>query len=350
MALATADSNADPTAGPVAAGAPALSVIVPVRDGGPAFARCLAALGRSTLSGYELVVVDDASGDDSAAVAAAHGARVVRLGERRGPAAARNAGARAARGELLFFLDADCEPAPDALERAAAELEREPALDAVFGSYDDRPAEPGLVSQFKNLFHHWTHQRGAGPASTFWAGCGAIRRRRFLELGGFDERRYGVPSIEDIELGYRLREAGGSIRLLPELQARHLKRWTLGNLVRTDLLRRGIPWTELLLERRGRSALNVEPRARLAVAAGTLAVAALPAIPFWGWAGAVSAAATAAMVGSSWSFYALVRRRCGALYALGAVPLHALYCVCCAGAFVVGAARAFGARRERPSA
>jgi GT2 family glycosyltransferase len=338
MAPATAEIVAPlPSSG---AAPPYLSVVVPVHDGAAELRRCLAALARSSWRDFELVVVDDASTDGSVEVALEHGARVVRQPERRGPAAARNRGARQARGEVLFFLDADCEPAPDALERAARELEREPGLDALFGSYDDRPEASGLVSQFKNLFHHWMHQRSAGPAATFWAGCGAVRRRRFLELGGFDERRYPRPSVEDIELGYRLGEAGGVIRLVPEVQARHLKRWTLASLVATDVRRRALPWAELLLERSGRAgALNVGRRERFAVAAGALACAALPAALVTPWALAVGAAALVALVVSSRSFYALVRRRCGRLYALGALPLHALYGACCSGAFAIAAAR-----------
>jgi len=81
-----------------------------------------------------------------------------------------------------------------------------------------------------------------------WAGCGAVRRAAFVEVGGFQEG-YLRPSIEDIELGYRLSESGGRIRLAAEVQVRHLKRWTLASIVRTDVWRRGVPWTELLLER-----------------------------------------------------------------------------------------------------
>jgi len=338
--LAHPDAERAPRSGAAPQPRPFFSVVVPVHDGGEAFARCLEALARSSVGDFELVVVDDGSTDGSGATAQAHGAQLVRSPERRGPAAARNLGAREARGEVLFFLDADCEIAPDALERAAAILAEDAGLDALFGSYDDRPRAPGLVSQFKNLFHHWMHQRGDEQAGTFWAGCGAIRRARFLELGGFDDRRYPRPSIEDIELGYRLREAGGRIRLVRELQARHLKRWTLADLVRTDFVRRGIPWTELLLERPGRGGeLNVRGRERLTVALGVVAVAGLAvglAVPP---ALAVAAAAAAALVATNWSFYALVRRRCGLHYALGALPLHALYCCCCAGAFAAGAAR-----------
>ena len=83
----------------------------------------------------------------------------------------------------------------------------DPGLVAVFGSYDDDPPADGAVSTFRNLLHHHVHQAAAGPASTFWAGLGALRRDAFLASGGFDERRYPASSVEDIELGMRLSAA-----------------------------------------------------------------------------------------------------------------------------------------------
>ena len=123
-----------------------------------------------------------------------------------------------------------------------------PRLVAVFGSYDDQPADPAPVSRFRNLLHHHVHSSSPGPAETFWAGLGAIRRDAFLAAGGFDAARYPEPAIEDIELGTRLVADGASIVLDPQIRGTHLKRWSLTSMVRTDLVRRGIPWVQLQLE------------------------------------------------------------------------------------------------------
>ena len=205
-----------------------------------------------------------------------------------------------------------------------------------------------MVSRFKNLFHHWTHQRAPERARTFWGACGAIRRERFLALGGFDARRYPEPSVEDIELGYRLVESGGEIRLDRAVQVKHLKRWTLGGLVRTDVFRRGVPWTELLLERQGRGGeLNVGRRERIVVAVGVLGTAALPAALWWPPLLVVPLVAALVLVGSYRGFYALVRRRAGDATAIAALPLHALYCCCCCAALAIGIARhAISPRRK----
>ena len=138
-----------------------------------------------------------------AATAAAIGATVLVLDERGGPARARNRGARAAGRAILLFVDADVEVPVDLAARVAGFFTAHPEVAAMFGSYDAEPAAPGLVSQFRNLLHHFVHQTARETASTFWAGCGAVRREAFERVGGFDES-WTEPSIEDIELGSRL--------------------------------------------------------------------------------------------------------------------------------------------------
>src|SRR5262245_31235923 len=177
-------------------GRPTLSVIVPVYNDRAGLSRCLPALTAAARAGDEVIVVDDASTDDSAAVAAGLPVRVLRMPANAGPAAARNTGAAAARGDILLFVDSDVVVAPGALDQVARLFSGRPDVAAVFGSYDASPADPGVVSRYKNLLHHWVHQEGAAEASTFWAGCGAVRRDAFEAVGRFDHARFRRPSIE----------------------------------------------------------------------------------------------------------------------------------------------------------
>src|SRR5262249_5940476 len=147
------------------------------------------------------------------------GMRVLVTGARRGPAAARNLGARVARGDVLFFLDADVVVPPSALAQAVQVFRDHPEVGALIRSYDDAPGAPNFLSQYKNLFHHYVHQHAREEGYTFWGAAGAIRRDLFLELGGFDEK-YRYPSIEDIELGYRLKAAGHRTRVCKTLQVK----------------------------------------------------------------------------------------------------------------------------------
>jgi GT2 family glycosyltransferase len=299
-----------------------VSLVVPVHRGGDAFRLCLDSIRRLSPSPIEVIVVED--GPEPERPAYEHGWRVETLPARRGPAAARNHGAMQARGDVVFFIDADVVVPCDAVARVAATL-ADPAIDAVIGSYDRQPAAPNFVSQFKNLAHRYVHQQASEEAMTFWGACGAMRRVRLLALGGFDQE-YGQPSIEDIELGSRLIEAGGRIRLRKDLEVTHLKRWTLTSLVRTDIRQRALPWSALLL-RQGRlpNDLNVSLRARFAVSLTFLlafSLAAMWVLDGAGWAAIAIAITLAALDWRLWSYFASER---GWHFAVRAVALQWLY-------------------------
>ena len=248
---------------------PWLSVIVPAHQGAVQLPQVLDALCASDLprERWELIVVDDGSTDSTADIAAARADRVISLpGPPRGPAHARNRGVEAARGEWVAFIDADVVVHRGTLSGFAARIQADPTADAIFGAYDAAPPAPGFLSQYRNLLHHYVHLSSAGDAETFWTGCGAMRRSTVLSAGSFDERRYPRPQIEDIELGYRVRDRGARIVLDPAIQGAHLKRWTFWGGVRTDLFDRGIPWVRLLLERgklARRANLNLKAGERL---------------------------------------------------------------------------------------
>jgi GT2 family glycosyltransferase len=277
-----------------------LTVVIPATDAPATLGRCLAALERSSEP---------------------HAVEVVRTAGGGGPAAARNAGVARTSGDIVVFVDADVEVHPDALRRLREALERG-GVDAVFGAYDERPAAAATVSRFRNLLHHHVHTTAAGPATTFWAGLGAVRREAFDAVGGFDALRFPRPSIEDIELGMRLHAAGRRIALDPGVRGTHLKRWTLRSMLRTDLAARGAPWVALRLERRGdgAAALNLSWRHRLAAAAAVTAVAGAAT-----GRGRVAALALAAMIAPNARFYALLARSGGPRLALAGVPLHLVH-------------------------
>lgn len=239
-----------------------------------------------------------------------------------------------AAGDILVFIDSDVEIQPDALSRIRHAFRDDPGLTAVFGSYDDSPPDKSVGSQFRNLLHHHVHQEGAGPATTFWAGLGAIRRDAFLEAGGFDANRYSGATMKDIELGMRISAAGGRIVLDPWLRGTHLKRWPIAGMVGTDFWRRGTPWVRLLL-RRGElsSALNLGWRHRLS--------ALLSLYLAWTvarWRPARATAALTGFLGLNHRFHVLLIRRARKRTAVLGVPLHLLHHLTAVGTVASGCA------------
>jgi GT2 family glycosyltransferase len=292
-----------------------MAAIVPATDRPPTLGRCLEAIRVAREPPEEVITVREPANV--------------------GPAAARNAGVARTEAEVVVFVDSDVLVHGDAFVRVRRAFSVDPELTAVFGSYDDAPEASGVVSGFRNLLHHYVHQSSAGAADTFWAGLGAVRREALLAAGGFDERRYPASSIEDVELGMRLSGAGARIQLDPALQGTHLKSWTLSETIRTDLVRRGMPWVLLLARRRQvPNHLNLGWRHRLSALVSIAGFGALVARR-----PRLAALAAAALVGLNRRFYELLLRRRGPLQAVAGVGLHALH-------HAVGAAAVPGALAE----
>jgi GT2 family glycosyltransferase len=291
-----------------------LTVIVPASDTPAGLGRCVAAIRAADDPPDEVIVIEET--------------------ERPGPAAARNEGALHAGGDILVFVDADVLPHRDAFTRIRAAFDADPALTAMFGSYDASPEAGDAVSGFRNLLHHFVHQSSPGRAATFWAGLGAIRREAFANAGGFDDLRYRESSIEDIELGMRLSAAGERLELDPRLQGTHLKRWTLATMVRTDFSRRGVPWVALLARQGSVSTgLNLGWRHRLSAAASLAAVGAVAARRPRG-----ATVALGALVALNVPFYKLLLRQRGPAQTATGVVLHVVHHLTAAAAVPAGLA------------
>ncbi|NBD15702.1 MAG: glycosyltransferase [Cyanobacteria bacterium] len=302
-----------------------ISVVIPVYNGGESFRHCLASINESVLPPDEVIVVCDGDTDGSWQVAEAFGVKVLQLPTSGGPARARNLGAKAAQSDLLFFIDADVALHPQALRLIEQQFQKEPDLAALIGSYDDAPGAHNFLSQYKNLFHHYTHQISAEVASTFWGACGAIRRDAFESVGGFDER-YRQPCIEDIELGYRLKRQGYSIRLCKNIQVKHLKRWEPISLLKAEIFYRALPWTELMLrDRCFGTDLNLSYANRFSVVLvfallGSLVISGLTPGFYY-----VSIALVLALIAINQEVYRFFYSKRGLVFTLQVIPWHWLY-------------------------
>jgi len=232
----------------------------------------------SDYKNFEVVVVDDNSTDDSLNIVNLFPCKIIKTNENAGPAAARNKGAKASRGNILFFLDSDIIIEKTTLGQIVRTFESKPDIDALFCSYQKDTVPSNFYSQYKNLVHHYTHQNSQEDAATFCGGFGGIKRDIFFDFGGFNEN---YRSLEDMEFGYRLYQGGCKIFLNKGIRVTHCKKYTFFSLIKSDVMNRAVPWTKLMLDRRiFRSDLNVKTNNVLSVPVAFLILFNLPLVYF----------------------------------------------------------------------
>jgi GT2 family glycosyltransferase len=194
---------------------PFVSVVIPVRDDAEGLRRCLKSVeGAHHATRVEIVVVDNGSRDDSAAVAREAGAVVIAApGER--VSAARNLGAAAASGDLLAFVDADHVIAADWLQQVITRLQADPRA-AAFGAPYLSPPGAGLVQRAYDLLR--SHASVAGEVE--WLGTGnlVVKRDLFSRIGGFDST---LETCEDVDFCRRVRASGHRLVSDPALRSVH---------------------------------------------------------------------------------------------------------------------------------
>jgi hypothetical protein len=190
-----------------------LTFVIPVRDDAERLARCLRSIAANHVPGVDVIVVDNGSTDESVRVAMTAGASVID-GADLTISGLRNAGARAARGRLLAFVDADHEIAPAWVHAARSVFADEGAVAA--GAPCTNPGRTWVQRVYDGL-----RRKPFTRSETEWLGAGnlAVRRMDFLAAGGFDE---GLETCEDVDLCRRFRAAGRAIIADPALESVHL--------------------------------------------------------------------------------------------------------------------------------
>jgi GT2 family glycosyltransferase len=263
-----------------------VTLVIPARNAARVLRACLGAaaplLGKHGLE--EIIVVDDGSTDETAAVAAEYPVRVLR-GPAGGPGAARNVGWRAAASPLVWFIDSDCVAEPDALPLLLAHLD-DPAVAGAGGSYGNMRPDSLLAC----LIHEEIVQRHRSMCAEvdYLATFNVVYRREALEaVGGFDEGQFngpGAPGAEDIELAFRLHDNGYRLRFEPRSRVGHFHLTHLGRYLRSQRLH-GYFRVWLYLHHRARAAGDSysglldhlqPPLAMLTLASLPLALAWLP--------------------------------------------------------------------------
>jgi len=297
-----------------------ISVVIAAFNCEKTLEACLRSAFSSDYPFYEVILVNDGSTDQTARIAAKFPCKLINLARNMGPGAARNRGVEVANGELLFFLDTDIIIEKDTLTKVVQTFVDRPEISALFCSYQKNTPAGNFCSAYKNLVHHFTHQTSREDAATFCGGFGAIYRECFLCVGGFDE---SLPRVSDIEFGYRLYQRGYKIFLNKQIQATHLKVYSLAKLVRSDLFDRAVPWTRIMLKKRiYRNDLNTRYENIASGVVSFFMLVTLPLIPFKPPLAIILFLLFALLLILNWKFYRFVYGEKGLWFLLRAVGVN----------------------------
>ncbi|MBN1826909.1 MAG: glycosyltransferase family 2 protein [Candidatus Eisenbacteria bacterium] len=252
-----------------------LSIIIPTYNSSRTLVKLLRSIRGSGFDDCEILVVDDLSTDDTVEAIRPFGVRYFRMPRNGGPSAARNLGAREARGDVLLFLDADVVVWSDTLERTARFFREHPERSVMIGVYDPEPANRGAWPLYKALqcYSYYRSFPEVRRVTLLWAAVAAFRRDLYLESGGFDDR-YDLPCMEDLELGRRISKRT-PIYLNRAVRVRHHFPVTLRKNVK-DHFTRGSLWVEIWFTHRIFDDYLSTPRRAVGRLAATAAVVALP--------------------------------------------------------------------------
>jgi glycosyltransferase involved in cell wall biosynthesis len=323
---------------------PLTTVIVPNYNHESSLPACLAAIENQTYSPIEVVVVDDASTDDSVRVAEAAGVTVLRNERNEGPSVTRNRGAEWASGHYLFFVDSDGALTPDAVANAVALFEADPGLGAVCGIEDAEPlSTDGRVENYRALQHYYWCIASEGDVSFLYSAVCAIRASVFAEVGPFNP---ALRWTEEVDYGARIARRYRMVSTSSVAARMDFDR-SLTVLLRKFFhrVRCRIP----LYARRRRFAQGYEtaPRAYSSLAAA-LAVVALPAALVLGpvWL-VVPALLLACSLACDARMYRFVLSRRGPLFTLYFVTVHFLVNITIVSGAAAGALQWLASRRFR---
>lgn len=220
---------------------PAVSIIIPTHNRQSMLLEAMDSVSAQTVRDWELIVVDDGSTEPVGEAAAGHPARprVLRHDRRLGPAAARNAGIRAARGEFVAFLDSDDLWLPTKLERFLGALEGDRETGIYYGPMRPISADRAPVPGRTKPCHRGRITEPLFQSSFVHVPTVVCRRQLLERAGGFDER---LPVCEDYDLWLRLSvdEPFGLIEEPLALRRLHANRLSKAHMSRNLAVKAGV--------------------------------------------------------------------------------------------------------------
>lgn len=220
-----------------------ISVIVPAYNSGKTIENTLISLKKQTQTPDEVLIIDDASTDRTAEIAGKYFG-VVRLPENMGPAKARNIGIKKTKGEVIAFIDADCEATSEWVEAIKKRFAQNPDEAVIMGNVKI-PSSTFLGDSISALgfpgggsvgFDKMWKVDENGYTNHITSANFAVRKEIFEKYGTFDES-FPLPGSEDPELSFRFTRLGVPIRYCPEVVVYHVPRTDMASFVRWQIVR-----------------------------------------------------------------------------------------------------------------
>lgn len=197
-----------------------ISIIIPCHNSSHTIEVCLSAILESDYTDYEIIVVDDYSNDNTRDIVRSFPCQLITLPEHRGAGFARNVGAQASHGSILFFTDSDCLIQKNSLQLIAESLAAESDNTIVGGTYTRLPYDKGFFSCFQSLFIHYAETKHSLDPDYIATHALAMRATLFRQHDGFNNHEF--PILEDVEYSHRLKRRGVRLVINPKLQVQHI--------------------------------------------------------------------------------------------------------------------------------
>lgn len=232
---------------------PPVSVVIPLYNRAGTIGAVLEAVNNSTYRNFETIIVNDGSTDNGLEVLQHAGNKsphkLVNFEKNLGVSKARNAGARAATGEVLLFIDADCIVQPDTIEKCVETLKQGDSV-CVGGVYTAEPWDDDFFSAFQSLYINYVESKNEHP-DYIATHCMAIWKQTFDEFGGFIEDSFigHQASVEDVEFCHRLLRAGHTLTRKADIQVQHIFGFSFAKSVK-NAIKKSKFWTMYSLKNR----------------------------------------------------------------------------------------------------
>jgi len=221
-----------------------ISIIIPCHNSAHTIGVCLQAILQSDYPHYEIIVVDDCSTDNTRHIIGDYPCRLIALPQHRGAGYARNVGARASRGNILFFTDADCVLQKTTLRTVAETMTTIGDNVMIGGTYTEQPYDRDFFSRFQSLFIRYAETKHIQNPDYIATHALAMPAVLFHQHDGFNNHEF--PILEDVEYSHRLKRSGVKLIMNPELQVQHMFNFSFLRSMR-NAVRKTRFWTSYIL-------------------------------------------------------------------------------------------------------